>query len=122
MSKSIWPGRLLRRRTAVAEGASPAATGNRTSRRPDLPLREAAQAQADLRARLDLLARRLDATPGLAAEEREALRQTEREIRARLEGTARRLALSRRRCWLPILIQLGLLALMLAAFLFLPEF
>lgn len=121
MSKIPWPGRLLRRRNARAGDRTGPAPAGRPGRRPSPLLRELEQAQADLRARLALLSRRLDALPALEPEERAALRRAGTEIRDRLAAASRRLAMFRKRCWWVILVQLCLLAAMLAAFAFLPE-
>lgn len=81
------------------------------------------QEQAALRARLDALGTALDAASvALPEQERTALCRVRDEARA-VCGRARvRLAAFRKTCWLVVLIQLCLLAAMLASFhFFLPE-
>lgn len=100
----------------------PAKAGRTASRRPSSPLRELEREQAVLRARLDALGTALDAASvALPEQERTALCRVRDEARA-LCGRARdRLAAFRKTCWLVVLIQLCLLAAMLASFhFFLP--
>ena len=75
------------------------------------------------RARLDALGTALDAASvALPEQERTALRQVRDEARAVCGRARGRLAAFRKTCWLVVLIQLCLLAAMLASFhFFLPE-
>ena len=116
MNGKAWLGRLLPRKAP-----GPAKATRKASRRPSSPLRELEREQAALRARLDALGTALDAASvALPEQERTALRQVRDEARA-VCGRAR-LAAFRKTCWLVILIQLCLLAAMLASFyFFLPE-
>lgn len=118
MSLTTWLGRRVRRRAAAGKAA---AAPGRTVQRPALSLREREEDQASLGARLDLLSRHLDAMPGLTPDQRADLCRAEHEIRVRLAAAARQLTGFRRRCWWVILVQVCLLAAMLAAFAFLPE-
>lgn len=118
MNGKAWLGRLLSRK---AKGP---AKGTRTaSRRPSSPLRELEREQATLRARLDALGAALDAaSAALPEQERTALRQVRDEARTLCGRACGRLAAFRKTCWLVVLIQLCLLAAMLASFhFFLPE-
>lgn len=114
MNGKAWLGRLLPRKAP-----GPAKATRKASRRPSSPLRE----QAALRARLDALGTALDAASvALPEQERTALRQVRDEARAVCGRARGRLAAFRKTCWLVILIQLCLLAAMLASFhFFLPE-
>ncbi len=111
MNGKAWLGRLLPRKAP-----GPAKATRKASRRPSSPLRELEREQAALRARLDALGTALDAASvALPEQERTALRQMRDEARGRL-------AAFRKTCWLVVLIQLCLLAAMLASFhFFLPE-
>lgn len=110
MNGKAWLGRLLSR---TAPG--PAKATRKVSRRPASPLRELEQEQAALRARLDALGTALDAASV-------ALPEQERTARAVCGRARDRLAAFRKTCWLVVLIQLCLLAAMLASFhFFLPE-
>lgn len=118
MNRNAWLGRLLPRKAP-----GPTKATRKASRRPASPLRELEQEQAALRARLDALGAALDAASvALAEPERTALRQVRDEARILYERARGRLAAFRRICWLVVLIQLCLLATMLASFhFFLPE-
>ena len=115
MNGKAWLGRFLIRK---APGPSKAA-----SRRPPSPLRELEQAQTALRARLDALGAALDAASvALPEQERTTLCRIRDEARTLCEHARDRLAAFRRTCWLVVLVQLCLLAAMLASFhFFLPE-
>ena len=114
MNGKAWLGRLLPRKAP-----GPAKATRKASRRPSSPLRELEREQAALRARLDALGAALDALP---EQERTALRQVRDEARAVCGRARGRLAAFRKTCWLVVLIQLCLLAAMLASFhFFLPE-
>ncbi|WP_308598435.1 hypothetical protein [uncultured Desulfovibrio sp.] len=112
MNGKAWLGRFLSRKAT-----------HKASRRPASPLRELEQEQAALRARLDALGAALDAaSAALPEQERTALCHVRDEARALCGRACGRLAAFRRTCWLVILIQLCLLAAMLASFrFFLPE-
>lgn len=112
MNGKAWLGRFLSRKAT-----------HKASRRPASPLRELEQEQAALRARLDALGAALDAaSAALPEQERTALCHVRDEARALYGRACGRLAAFRRTCWLVILIQLCLLAAMLASFrFFLPE-
>lgn len=118
MNGKAWLGRLLSR---TAPG--PAKARRKASRRPASPLRELEQEQAALRARLDALGTALDAASvALPEQERTALCRVRDEARAVCGRARERLAAFRKTCWLVVLIQLCLLAAMLASFhFFLPE-
>lgn len=118
MNGKAWLGRLLSRKAP-----GPAKATRKASRRPSSPLRELEREQAALRARLDALGTALDAASvALPEQERTALRQVRDEARAVCGRARGRLAAFRKTCWLVILIQLCLLASMLASFhFFLPE-
>ena len=112
MNGKAWLGRFLSRKAT-----------HKASRRPASPLRELEQEQAALRAPLDALGAALDAaSAALPEQERTALCHVRDEARALCGRACGRLAAFRRTCWLVILIQLCLLAAMLASFrFFLPE-
>ncbi|MGF0011298.1 hypothetical protein ACQRCJ_12345, partial [Desulfovibrio sp. SGI.102] len=118
MNGKAWLGRLLPRKAP-----GPAKATRKASRRPSSPLRELEREQAALRARLDALGTALDAASvALPEQERTALRQVRDEACAVCGRARGRLAAFRKTCWLVILIQLCLLAAMLASFyFFLPE-
>lgn len=118
MNGKAWLGRLLPRKAP-----GPAKATRKASRRPSSPLRELEREQAALRARLDALGTALGAASvALPEQERTALRQVRDEARAVCGRARGRLAAFRKTCWLVILIQLCLLAAMLASFyFFLPE-
>ncbi|WP_337382345.1 hypothetical protein [Desulfovibrio sp.] len=118
MNGKAWLGRLLSRKAP-----GPAKATRKASRRPSSPLRELEREQAALRARLDALGAALDAASvALPEQERTALRQVRDEARAVCGRARGRLAAFRKTCWLVVLIQLCLLAAMLASFhFFLPE-
>lgn len=112
MNGKAWLGRFLPRKAPRPTGAT-----RKASRRPASPLRELEQEQAALRARLEALG----TAAALPEQERTGLCHIRDEARA-LCGRARgRLAAFRRTCWLVALVQLCLLAAMLASFhFFLP--
>lgn len=112
MNGKAWLGRFLSRKAT-----------HKASRRPASPLRELEQEQAALRARLDALGAALDAaSAALPEQERTALCHVRDEACALCGRACGRLAAFRRTCWLVVLIQLCLLAAMLASFrFFLPE-
>lgn len=118
MNGKAWLECLLSRK-----GMGPAKVTRKASRRPSSPLRELEREQAALRARLDALGAALDtASIALPEQERTALRQVRDEARILCERACGRLASFRKTCWLVVLIQLCLLAAMLASFhFFLPE-
>lgn len=118
MNGKAWLGRLLSR-----TAPDPAKARRKASRRPASPLRELEQEQAALRARLDALGTALDAASvALPEQERTALCRVRDEARAVCGRARDRLAAFRKTCWLVVLIQLCLLAAMLASFhFFLPE-
>ena len=102
MNGKAWLGRFLPRKAPRPTGAT-----RKASRRPASPLRELEQEQAALRARLEALG------TGLCR-----IRDEARALCGRARG---RLAAFRRICWLVVLVQLCLLAAMLASFhFFLP--
>ena len=118
MNGKAWLGRLLPRKAP-----GPAKATRKASRRPSSPLRELEQEQAALRARLEALGRALEATAAaLPEQERTGLCRIRDEARAVCGRARGRLAAFRKTCWLVVLIQLCLLAAMLASFhFFLPE-
>lgn len=118
MNGKAWLGRLLSRKAT-----GPAKARRKASRRPASSLRELEQEQAALRARLDALGTALDAVSvALPEQERTALCRARDEARAVCGRSRDRLAAFRKICWLVVLIQLCLLAAMLASFhFFLPE-
>lgn len=118
MNGKAWLGRLLSRKSPA-----PTKDTRTASRRPSSPLRELEQEQAALQARLAALGAALEAVSvALPEQERTALCRIRDEARILCEHARDRLAAFRRTCWLVVLIQLCLLAAMLASFhFFLPE-